>query len=59
MHDLAHILGKLYPELVDKVRLKAEKGLEPIVLTQVLQQEIDQNLPDTISQQARRIWYRA
>lgn len=54
MHDLAHILGKLYPELVDKVRLKAEKGLEPIVLTQVLQQEIDQNLPDTISQQARR-----
>lgn len=54
MHDLAHILGKLYPELVEKVRLKAEKGLEPAALTQVLQQEIDQNLPETISQQARR-----
>lgn len=54
MHDLAHILGKLYPELVEKVRLKAEKGLEPVALTQVLQQEIDQNLPETISQQARR-----
>ncbi|MCK3880806.1 ATP-binding protein [Streptococcus suis] len=54
MHDLAHILGKLYPELVEKVRLKAEKGLEPIALTQVLQQEIDHNLPETISQQARR-----
>ncbi|HFI0783134.1 TPA: ATP-binding protein [Streptococcus suis] len=54
MHDLAHILGKLYPELVETVRLKAEKGLEPVALTQVLQQEIDQNLPETISQQARR-----
>ncbi|HFH9934648.1 TPA: ATP-binding protein [Streptococcus suis] len=54
MHDLAHILGKLYPELVETVRLKAEKGLEPVALTQVFQQEIDQNLPETISQQARR-----
>ena len=54
MHDLAHILGKLYPELVETVRLKAEKGLEPVALTQVLQQEVDQNLPETISQQARR-----
>ncbi|MGQ7365418.1 helicase HerA domain-containing protein [Streptococcus suis] len=54
MHDLAHILGKLYPELVETVRLKAEKGLETVALTQVLQQEIDQNLPETISQQARR-----
>ncbi|MGQ7453585.1 helicase HerA domain-containing protein [Streptococcus suis] len=54
MHELAHILGKLYPELVETVRLKAEKGLEPIALTQALQQEIDQNLPETISQQARR-----
>ncbi|WP_312249170.1 helicase HerA domain-containing protein [Streptococcus parasuis] len=54
MHDLAHILGKLYPELVETVRLKAEKGLQPVALTQVLQQEIDQNLPETISQQARR-----
>ncbi|HEM3683516.1 TPA: ATP-binding protein [Streptococcus suis] len=54
MHDLAHILGKLYPELVETVRLKAEKGLEPAALTQVLQQEIDHNLPETISQQARR-----
>ncbi|CYW03721.1 ATP-binding protein [Streptococcus suis] len=54
MHDLARILGKLYPELVETVRMKAEKGLEPPALTQVLQQEIDQNLPETISQQARR-----
>ncbi|MGQ7354542.1 helicase HerA domain-containing protein [Streptococcus suis] len=54
MHDLANILGRLYPELVEKVRLKAEKGLEPVALTQVLQQEIDRNLPETISQQARR-----
>ncbi|MGC4423824.1 hypothetical protein, partial [Streptococcus suis] len=37
MHELAHILGKVYPELVEKIRLKAEKGLEPPALTQVLQ----------------------
>ncbi|NRG68762.1 DUF87 domain-containing protein [Streptococcus suis] len=54
MHELAHILGKVYPELVEKIRLKAEKGLEPPALTQVLQQEIDSSIPETISQQARR-----
>ncbi|MDW8722991.1 DUF87 domain-containing protein [Streptococcus suis] len=54
MHELAHILGKVYPELVEKIRLKAEKGLEPPALTQVLQQEIDSSIPETISEQARR-----
>lgn len=54
MHELAHILGKVYPELVEKIRLKAEKGLEPLALTQVLQQEIDSSIPETISEQARR-----
>lgn len=54
MHDLAHILGKLYPELVETVRMKAEKGLEPPALTQVLQQEIDSSIPETISEPARR-----
>lgn len=54
MHELAHILGKVYPELIEKIRLKAEKGLEPLALTQVLQQEIDSSIPETISEQARR-----
>lgn len=54
MHDLARILGKLYPDLVENIRLKADKGLEPQALTQVLQQEIDHILPETISKQARR-----
>ncbi|MFX3904043.1 hypothetical protein ACJBU7_11530, partial [Streptococcus suis] len=40
MHELANIIGKVYPELVEKIRFKAEKGLEPPALTHVLQKEI-------------------
>ncbi|MGT2681531.1 ATP-binding protein [Streptococcus porci] len=54
MHDYTNIVSQLYPELITQVKAQARKNADVKLLTDKLQETIQNKLGELLSEQARR-----